>query len=691
MDGPANSDRRTSISGERLKPAPSLTKPVTFKYEIQNHTTRIQKLTHAFQVYRLMVLTLICVVAGIIIGLMCRPRAQNWSERQFMYIELPGELYLRFLKLMIMPLLVSNVILSFGTIQGKLSSHLGKISSFLYLGSNGVAIAVAIILALLISPGRPRISQNGSPNSGGAAKYGAPQDKDYLNEQYHDSIKRYREYHPMSYHTVSRSGHTGAGAIVHAQLMAGGDNSSRFVMEADAGAGAISLDIDLQEEQLLKSSPLEAAPKQPDEDQSDDHLVMLASSGGGGGHLPMMNFQPDYPAGDGAGAGTQQRLYRDSISAKLPVDVLLDVLRNLVPDSIVGATMQQVRTRLFVPRELKLGKNGSTDPPPSRWPVGHEMVDQPNIVGLLAISIMIGVILSHMDEASKPVLDLCSCISELSLRVGMIAIHLTPFCIMFLLIGQVARSRSLTFIASELCMYSITVIVALLIHGLLLLPLAYYVISKKSPVKFFINMLEALVAAFATSSSSATMALVLNCLTEAGLNPVIVRAFGPLGSVFNMNGTAIYEAIGAIFIAQTLGVTLPLMSLLLVGFSSAVAGLSTTGIPSSGMMTMVIVLNAVNLPVLQLSLIYIVDFIIDRFRTVVNVWSGAIVCGLIDHICPEHLFEEEMKPEKYREILAKMRGSRGTLGGRRSSAMEENAKPQVISVTITPPSDVSHI
>lgn len=707
-----NDQRRGSTSAERLKPAPSLTEPVTFKYQIQNHTTRIQRLTHAFQVYRLMVLTLICVLCGLVVGLLCRPYAKNWSERQFMYIELPGELYLRFLKLMILPLLVSNVILSFGTIQGKLSSHLGKISSFLYLSSNVVAITVAILLALLIGPGRLRAATGGNHNQFSLDQQRQPgasglhsdlmsRDSSGLLDAYDESIKRYREYHPMSYHHVAR----GEEPSNKQQI-----NSSKHPNEQPSTKPITSSSRAAQEDKtssIISSSETTELKQSSARSQNHDHLLVvllpqtLAPSID---HPTQQNFDTKGGAtsGNGDGNSTDGALHGHlngnggtAISAKLPVDVLLDVLRNLVPDSVVGATMQQVRTRLFAPRELKLAKNGSSDPPPSRWPVGHEMVDQPNIVGLLAISILIGVILSHMDEASKPMLDLCSCISELSLRVGMMAIHLTPFCIMFLLIGQVARSRSLTFIASELCMYSITVIVALLIHGLILLPLAYYLVTKKSPLRFFCNMLEALVASFATSSSSATMALVLNCLTDAGLNPVIVRAFGPLGSVFNMNGTAIYEAIGAIFIAQTLGITLPLMSLLLVGFSSAVAGLSTTGIPSSGMVTLVIVLNAINLPVLQLSLIYIVDFIIDRFRTVVNVWSGAIVCGLIDHICPEHLFEEEMKPEKYREILARMRASRGTLGGRRSSAKEESSSlPQVIRVTITPPADVtcsSHI
>lgn len=722
------SGRRSSVC--RLKPAPNFTHPVTFHYEIQHHTTRMQKLTKAFKVYRLTVLTLICVLAGLVIGLISRTFAKDWTERQFMYIEMPGELYLRFLKLMIIPLIVSNVILSFGTIQGKLSSHLAKVASFLYLGSNLMAITVAIVLALLICPGKKPAGEGGNLSLTPLIQI----DNHHYFTEYHDSIKRYREYHPMFYHTdrnepnmrvqqrqsfksPSRENNEFAFHQSRTDLSANQNHHSSPQINLNSSSSAIisnnsSLAVVVvvngrinssthQDARFISSSenkqtlPLSEArtnryiaenesikSERGDRDKEREEAYLEPESEGEGeGERVRLRVTRDEPAKNNNHLG---------LSTKLPIDVLLDVFRNLIPDSIIGATLQQARTRLFAPNELIIFKNGSTDPPPSRWPMGHEVVDQANIIGLLAMSVMTGVILSHMEEASKPMLDLCACISELSLRIGMIAINLTPFCIMFLMIGQIARARDLTSMAGELLMYSLTVIIALFVYGFILLPLVYYLITKKSPIKFLFSLLEALIASFATSSSSATMPLLLNCLVDLELNPVIVRAFGPLGSVFNMNGTAIYEAIGAIFIAKTLGVQLPLTSLLLVGLSSSVASLSTTGIPSSGMMTMVIVLNAINLPVLQLSLIYIVDFIIDRFRTVINVWSGAIVCGLIDHICPEHLFEEEMKPEKYQEMV-KYRGSRATLSSRRSLGSDENQKPQVISVTITPPSENSRV
>lgn len=662
---------QTSLEGrrgsttERLRPAPVLKQPVTFHYAIQNHTTRMQKITKAFEVYRLMALTLICVILGIIIGLISRPYARNWTERKFMYIELPGELYLRFLKLMIIPLLVSNVILSFGTIQGKISSRLGKVAGCFYLISNIVAIAVAILCAMIISPGgsdKP-LGLKHRDSSKLINNFDTIANHHYFHE-YHDSIARYREYHPMFYHTNNED----SSQVQHEQEVS---RSLNLVSSKTDNKTPLDNGSSLSSEDILLHQNLTST----NETMTGRYIMRLVQKKGTTNRNYLVKSIQE-------NNNLTREISRIGLSTKLPIDVILDVLRNLVPDSLVGATLQQSRTRLFTPKELTIDEDGNTSPSPDTWQMGHEMVNQPNIIGLLAMSVLTGVVLSHMGEGSVPLLDLCSCISECSLRIGMKAIHIAPICIMFLLIGQISRARDLGLIAGELVMYVVTVIIALFIHGFVLLPTIYYLITKKSPLAFFQGLAQALVASFATSSSSATMALMLNCMSELKLNLVIVRAFGPLGSVFNMNGTSIFEAIAVIFIAQTLGVRLPATSLLLIGLCSAIASLSTSGIPSSGMMTMVIVLNAINLPVLELSLIYIVDFIIDRFRTVVNVWSGAIVCGLIDHVCPEELFEEEMKPEKYQEMV-KYRGSRTSLTSRKLSSVEE--KPQVISVTITPP------
>lgn len=650
------SELRRSSSANRLRRVPSLVGPVTYRYNIRTHTTRLQKLTKTFEAYNLTLKTTASVVVGLTVGLLCRPYTKGWTERQFMYIEFPGELYLRFLKLMIIPLLVSNVIVSFGKIHSKIIGHLGRVSTLLYLCSNLIAIIVGILIVLIICPGCKQSQHNHEQNS--RLKETVINENNrpaYLNE-YHDSIDRYRDYHPMFYHT------------------SGGGNSVDDQVTRSVADRTLDERVEVGEEKKV--------------------LVLESEDGKAHRSVAFASTRFNHGATDKIAIGPVQTRARPSvqqtsgISTKLPTDVLLDVLRNLVPDSIIGATMQQTRTRLFPPQGLVLLKNGSTDPPPSHWPMGHEMMNQSNIIGLLAVSVFIGVVLSNMEEAAAPLINLCECVAELSLRISMTVINLSPYCIMFLLIGQVARARDLSLMAGELCFYCLTILIGLVIHSLVIMPLIFYSITRRSPIDFFFGMIEALVASLATSSSSASMALTLRCLSDLKLHPTIVRAFGPLGLVFNMNGTTIYEVIGAIFIAQTLNVSLPITSILLIGLSSIVASFSTSGIPSSGLITMVIVLDTVNLPSLRLSLIYIVDFIIDRLRTVVNVWTGAIVCGIINSICPESQFEHCSENEKSMNIKGPAKGLMGTRHEQKQG-QKASEPPQVICVTITPPGDES--
>lgn len=734
--------RRSSTQLGKLPTMPNYTEPVTFHYEIQNHTGRMQKITKAFRVYRLTVSTITCVLVGILLGLICRLYSGDWSERQFMYIEFPGELYLRLLKLMIVPLLVSNVILSFGSIQGKLSSHLGKLASVLYLMSNLVAILVAIVLVLLIKPGKRAAAGTATfePGSGGIHGILGPQGTraagfgEQMQFDNHNQLTNYDDH----YNGISSASSGNSTSIIVFNSSSGPMNQvgpaslapsnqilptpmtlylSKIINNGSSaesinnynrtsiepiperhkkpkidhgvgGGGHHVTDEELVRRPIVMNS---VDQKQPEihggVDGKTHHVINIDSSHIKDSRHPVYNFD-----------GDNRRI---GVSTNIPIDILLDILRNLIPDNLIASVLHQTKSRLLAPTKMVIGVNGTTEPPPARWPIIHENVEQANIIGLLAISVLTGVVLSHMGEAGKPLLELCACISELSLRIGMMAINLTPFCIMFLLIGQVARTRDLSSTLNELIKYLATVISALILHGCIIMPALYWAITKKSPIGFLHHLLDVLVASFATSSSSATLALLVSSLLQYNLNPVIVRAFAPLGSVFNMNGTTIYEIIGCIFLAQTVGVDLPFSSILLVGLASAVAGLSTVGVPSSGMMTIVIVLDAINLPTLPLSLIYIVDFIVDRFRTVVNVWTGAIICALIDHWCPERLFDEATEHRKFLDIM-KMRPAGKQDGSLKNSPRDTSSsvdtfivgsisesldigKSNVISVTITPP------
>ena len=144
-------------------------------------------------------------------------------------------------------------------------------------------------------------------------------------------------------------------------------------------------------------------------------------------------------------------------------------------------------------------------------------------------------------------------------------------------------------------------------------------------------MTSALSTAFSTASSSATLPVTMQCAVEK--NKVTKRTAGfvlPLGATINMDGTALYEAVAAIFIAQIYGIDLTSAQMVVIFLTATLAAIGAAGIPEAGLVTMVIVLQAVNLPIEGISLILIIDWFLDRCRTTVNVWGDAVGTAVID-------------------------------------------------------------
>lgn len=135
--------------------------------------------------------------------------------------------------------------------------------------------------------------------------------------------------------------------------------------------------------------------------------------------------------------------------------------------------------------------------------------------------------------------------------------RLSPIGVLFLVAAKITEMQSLDEVVAQLGMYFLTVLFGLFIHGFIVLPLLYFLITKKNPYIYISNMAQALVTAFGTSSSSATLPIAINCLEERNnVDPRITRFVLPIGATINMDGTALYEAVAAIFIAQVRQVSL---------------------------------------------------------------------------------------------------------------------------------------
>ncbi len=215
---------------------------------------------------------------------------------------------------------------------------------------------------------------------------------------------------------------------------------------------------------------------------------------------------------------------------------------------------------------------------------------------------------------------------EVMMKFTMFIIKLAPFGIFGIVAGVVVEQENLGELIGSMGLYMLTVFIALLVHAAISLPVLLRLIGKIKPLKHFQAMYTPLLTAFSTSSSSATLPLTINAVEQnAGVSNKVSSFTLPLGATINMDGTALYEIVAAIFIAQAYGMELTIIQQLLVVFTALLASIGAAGIPMAGLVMISIVLSAIGLPLEGVGLILSVDRILDMFRTSVNVWSDT--CG----------------------------------------------------------------
>jgi proton glutamate symport protein len=215
-----------------------------------------------------------------------------------------------------------------------------------------------------------------------------------------------------------------------------------------------------------------------------------------------------------------------------------------------------------------------------------------------------------------------------------VMMKLTHFIILFApigIFGLVAKlvATSGVGVFRDLGVYAITVVAGLFVHACVTLPVLLVLVGRGvSPAKHLKAMAAALLTAFSTSSSSATLPLTMESVEKnAGVSNKISSFVLPLGATINMDGTALYECVAAMFIAQAYGIDLSFGQQLIVVITALLVSVGAAGIPMAGLVMMVVILKAVGLPLEGVGLILAVDRILDMCRTTVNVWSDS--CGAV--------------------------------------------------------------
>uniref|UniRef100_A0A670Y200 Amino acid transporter n=1 Tax=Pseudonaja textilis TaxID=8673 RepID=A0A670Y200_PSETE len=485
----------------------------------------------------LLILSVLSVIVGCLLGFFLRTR--HLSSQEISYFQFPGELLMRMLKMLILPLVVSSLMSGLAALDAKTSSRLGIITVTYYLWTTFVAVIVGIIMVSIIHPG------------------GAAQKKD------------------------------------------------------------------TQE-----------------------------------GAKPIMSS----------------------------ADALLDLIRNMFPANLVEATFKQYQTKSIpivkvsktpsesISRRIIIygvqDENGSniqnfaldiTPPPEVTYKSEPGTSEGMNVLGIVIFSATMGIMLGRMGTSGVPLVSFCQCLNESVMKIVAVTVWYFPFGIVFLIAGKILEMDDPTAIGKKLGFYAVTVLCGLVVHGLVILPMLYFFITKKNPIVFIRGILQALLIALATSSSSATLPITFKCLLENNhVDRRVARFVLPVGATINMDGTALYEAVAAIFIAQVNNYELDFGQIITISITATAASIGAAGIPQAGLVTMVIVLTSVGLPTDDITLIIAVDWALDRFRTMINVLGDALAAGIMAHICRKEFTDAglempligETKPVSIHKIIA---------------------------------------
>ncbi|XP_074077508.1 excitatory amino acid transporter 5 [Macrotis lagotis] len=508
----------------------------------------------------LLILSVLSVIIGCLLGFFLR--TQRLSPQEISYFQFPGELLMRMLKMLILPLVVSSLMSGLASLDAKTSSRLGILTVAYYLWTTFVAVIVGILMVSIIHPG-----------------------------------------------------------------------------------GAAQKEITNQSGKPIMSS----------------------------------------------------------------ADALLDLIRNMFPANLVEATFKQYRTKTTpivksnkavaseaTPQRILIygvqEENGSqvqnfpldlTPPPEVVYKSEPDTSDGMNVLGIVIFSATMGIMLGRMGDSGAPLVSFCQCLNESVMKIVAVAVWYFPFGIVFLIAGKILEMDDPTAIGKKLGFYAVTVVCGLVVHGLLILPMLYFVITKKNPIVFIRGILQALLIALATSSSSATLPITFKCLLENNhIDRRIARFVLPVGATINMDGTALYEAVAAIFIAQVNNYELDFGQIITISITATAASIGAAGIPQAGLVTMVIVLTSVGLPTDDITLIIAVDWALDRFRTMINVLGDALAAGIIAHICRKDFARDggtegqkslpfDTKPVSLEEIVATQRnGCVKSMTGAHGSALD---------------------
>ncbi|XP_036272235.1 neutral amino acid transporter B(0) [Pipistrellus kuhlii] len=345
--------------------------------------------------------------------------------------------------------------------------------------------------------------------------------------------------------------------------------------------------------------------------------TLLASALGVGIALALQPGVSDTarPAGNASAPGAVPK--DAALPSKEVLDSFLDLVRNLFPSNLVSATFRSYSTYYKEDNGTYVKAEGE--------------VEGMNILGLVVFAIAFGVCLRKLGPDGELLIRFFNSFNDATMVLVSWIMWYSPVGILSLVASKIAEREDVGDLFARVGKYVLCCLLGHAIHGLLVLPLIYFLFTRKNPYRFLWGITAPLVTAFGTASSSATLQLMMKCVEEKnGVSKHICRFILPIGATVNMDGAALFQCVAAVYIAQFNQQPLDLVKIITILVTATASSVGAAGIPAGGVLTLAIILEAINLPV-DISLILAVDWLVDRSCTVLNVEGDAFGAGLLQH------------------------------------------------------------
>ncbi|KAK8781882.1 hypothetical protein V5799_016775 [Amblyomma americanum] len=322
--------------------------------------------------------------------------------------------------------------------------------------------------------------------------------------------------------------------------------------------------------------------------------------------------------------------FQDEVKANPQLmDTFLDLIRNAFPENLVEACVEQGYTS-YEKKNLSI----SGEPPKEILKRNWSRRAGTNSLGLIVFCIVFGGALGTLGKPVEVLKQFFAGLDVAVMKIVFLVMWMTPVGVMSLLCERILSVGSILTLFQQMALLVVTILSGLAVELFVVECLLYFAVTRKNPFRFLGEMAYVGLCAFVTAASAPVMPLTFKCLEEnCGLDKRVTRFVVPVGVTVNMNGTALFITVCSIFIAQLNDIVLTSGEYFAVIITATAVSVATSSVPSSALFLMVMALSVIGAPASDISLLFTVEWLLDRARTVNNCMGDCFTSALVDHIC----------------------------------------------------------